>query len=253
MRSTKPDADGAWMQRLRGAIALVAPATCADCGGRLAPNDSAPRILGDHLCTACEGALQLEPTGPSRAPIAHAPWPVRAALLYASDGERWVHRIKYPARGLAGLDADARGVLHALARHVARDMPSPDLIVPVPLHGSAYLRREQNPALLWARALGRSLGAPVRPRLLAKRHPTRPQKGLGVAERRSNVAGAFFAPTALLEDAEVLVVDDVVTTGATVEACVRALHAAGLRRRGHVACLARTPARAELEGTEQRR
>lgn len=141
-------------------------------------------------------------------------------------------------------------MLHALARATATRLPPVDAIVPVPLHASAYLRRESNPALRWASALARAIGAPVLARVLHKQRATPPQKGLGPAARRANVRDAFFVPprraAALLHAGRVLLVDDVVTTGATVEACVRALRAGGLDGDGVVACMARTPADAEV-------
>ena len=184
------------------------------------------------------------------------PWPVYASLRYAGAGEEWVRRIKYPAPGLAGLDGDARGLLFALARDVAAGLPPADAIVPVPLHRSAYVRREFNPALLWARALARATATPVCPRALTKLRPTRPQKGLGVAARRANVADAFVAhprsAASLQGSPLVLLVDDVVTTGATLEACIRALRAGGLARPGIAVCLARTPALRGCDGNDTR-
>lgn len=175
---------------------------------------------------------------------------MQAQLPYAGDGERWLQRLKYPRGGLAGLDADARSLLRALAERTVKDLAPPDAIVPVPLHASALRRRTFNPALRFAHALARAVDAPVHPRALCKQRPTRPQKDLGVAARRENVRDAFRLDArngAALEAARrVWLVDDVVTTGATLEACIAAIHAAGLRPAGLAVCIARTPRRANL-------
>ena len=240
-----------WRQRLHGVLDLLGPLRCGGCGAALARAASDDRRLGESLCAACERALDLD--GEPARHIGRAPWPVVAPLRYAGAGERWVRRIKYPGGGLAGLDAEARGLLFALARDTAARLPRPDAIVPVPLHRGAFVRREINPALLWARALSRASGAPVWWRALVKRRPTRPQKGLGVAERRANVDGAFEAHRSAMGPLSrrplIVLVDDVVTTGATLEACVGALRSAGLRRVGVAACIARTPSlRDEQDG-----
>lgn len=240
VRPVRDDGRSAWRERLRGALALVAPELCRGCATPLEPD--ARGLLPDVFCGPCERALDLDA---SASAVGALGWPVHAPLRYAGTGEAWVRRIKYPTPGLAGLDGAARGVMFALARLVAERLPPIDLVVPVPLHATAYRRREINPALLFARALARATGTPAAPALLAKRRPTRPQKGLGIAERRENVADAFVVPRRgrrrLAAGPRILLVDDVVTTGATLDACARALHAGGSTRPGRVACLARTP------------
>lgn len=189
--------------------------------------------------------LVLDPPVHPLRRLGRVPWPVHAPLPYSGEGERWLQRVKYPLAGLSGLDADARAFVRALAERAAGALPRPDAIVPVPLHPSALRTRGFNPALRWAAALARAARAPVHARALAKRRATRPQKGLGLAERRENVRDAFSLDPrhgAALRDARnVWLVDDVVTTGATLEACVAALRAAGIRSPGVAVCIARTP------------
>ena len=244
--------------RLDGVLGLLAPMQCCGCSAPLAPCDDAssisttrasPRRLPERFCVRCETALGLDPPGAAERRVRRVAWPVHAPLRYDGAGEAWLRRIKYPRSGLGGLDAEARGLVDALARGVASDLPPVDVVVPVPLHHSALLRRETNAAWLWARALSRATGAPLLSRALRKRRITRPQKGLGVAERRANVRGAFFVvprrTPELLRSRCVLLADDVVTTGATLEACVDALQGAGVRGAGVAACIARTPSNLE--------
>ena len=106
-----------------------------------------------------------------------------------------------------------------------------DVIVPVPLHRARERERGFNQAALLARRIGRRLAVPTRPRWLARIRPTRPQSELSAGERRANVRGAFRA-SRRVAGRHVLVVDDILTTGATVDACARALRDAGAQRVG---------------------
>lgn len=105
------------------------------------------------------------------------------------------------------------------------------LLVPVPLHPVRLRSRGFNQALLLARPLGRALGLPVAPRALRRIRRTQAQPGLGAAERRVNLAGAFVVcHPATVSGRHVVLVDDVLTTGATANACAGALRAAGASR-----------------------
>lgn len=103
-----------------------------------------------------------------------------------------------------------------------------DVIVPVPLHPQRLRWRGFNQSHLLARRLGRHAAVPVDPFVLARVRPTPPQVGLNEADRRRNVAGAFAVTSATaLANTRALLVDDVYTTGATVEECARVLKRAG--------------------------
>lgn len=106
-----------------------------------------------------------------------------------------------------------------------------DLIVPVPLHRDRLRWRGFNQSHLLARRLGQHFNVRVDPFLLTRARPTPPQVGLDEADRRRNVAGAFAVRRiTTLAGRHTLLVDDVYTTGATVEECARVLKRAGARR-----------------------
>lgn len=217
---------------LRALADLVVPPGCARCGASLAE---------PGLCDRCEGAL------PSADPVRPPPGlaAVVAGVAYAGEVERWIQRFKYPPGGptrLAGLDPESRARVLALARCAARRAPgpAPGLVVAVPLHPRRLRERAFNPAAELAREVARCVSAPCDPVALMRTRDTPSQTGLGRAARRRNVAGAFsLRPAARLAD-RVWLVDDVVTTGATLAAAARALRRAGVRRVVGV-CAAHTP------------
>jgi ComF family protein len=181
------------------------------------------------------------PTGCCRAcartPLASCTAPV----WFEGDTEDWIHRLKYPGRGLAALDARPLAVARALAREAASRAPgaAPDRIVPIPLHPRTLRRRGFNPATLLAREISRTVGTRCDPTLLSRVRDTASQTGLDRRGRRRNVRGAFRANRP--PPHRIWLVDDVVTTGATLEEAARALRRAGARRVDAL-CAARTPA-----------
>jgi ComF family protein len=102
----------------------------------------------------------------------------------------------------------------------------PDLLIPVPLHPDRLRRRGYNQALQLARQVGRSCALPVVPAGLHRLRETPPQQGLDARVRRTNLCGAFRVATAVA-GRRVLLVDDVMTTGATARECAAALRQAG--------------------------
>lgn len=105
-----------------------------------------------------------------------------------------------------------------------------DFLAPVPVHKSRRRRRGFNQAEILAEIMGRRLGLSVEPNALARSRKTLPQKELSAAERLRNLSGAVTADRKLAAGKRVLLVDDIYTTGSTVEACSRALLEAGAQK-----------------------
>ncbi|HET6194504.1 MAG TPA: ComF family protein, partial [Acetobacteraceae bacterium] len=151
----------------------------------------------------------------------------RAALVYDDRSRRLVLPFKHGdrtdmARACGRWMAAAGGDLLAEA----------ELIAPVPLHWRRLFTRRYNQALLLARSVWRASPARLAPDLLRRARWTGSQAGLKAEERRKNVRRAFEVNArwaGKVKDKEVLLVDDVLTTGATVEACALALQRAGAR------------------------
>lgn len=151
-----------------------------------------------------------------------------------------MQRFKYPRPGFAQLDFVPIGILQELIGEAARRAPGarPEIVVPVPLHPRRLRTRGFNPAALLAHGVARATGSQAAPRALRRVRDTPSQTGLARAARRRNVAGAFVCNAALPRT--VWLVDDVVTTGATLSECARVLRRGGARRVVGL-CVARTP------------
>ncbi|WP_127091823.1 ComF family protein [Aquabacter cavernae] len=221
-----------------GLLDLVLPPTCISCGAIV-------RDAGG-LCGGCWGRLALisppvcerlgtpfpyaPPNGaPLLSPDALADPPAfdraRAAVLFGPVSRDLVHHLKYGDR----LDL-ARPMARLMRQAGAPLLGEADLIVPVPLHALRLWRRRFNQAALLARHLSALTELPVALEGLARTRATLSQVNLSRAERRANVAGAFrVSKTAegRVAGRRVLLVDDVFTTGATLDACARALRRAG--------------------------
>ena len=105
-----------------------------------------------------------------------------------------------------------------------------DMIVPIPLHKKRHLQRGFNQAQVLAEALGKRTGIQSQSRLLVKIRNVPPQTTLEKKERRKNIKGAFKARNEMkIKGKTILLVDDVYTTGSTVEECSRVLKQAGAR------------------------
>lgn len=149
----------------------------------------------------------------------------RAACLYDDHARELILPFKHA-------DRPELGALFALwiGRAAADLLADADAVAPVPLHPGRLLRRRYNQAAEIARPLGRAHGLPVLPDALQRRRATDSQGAKSGGARRRNVAGAFHvARPEQVAGHRILLVDDVMTTGATLEACARALKAAGAR------------------------
>ncbi|HYM30928.1 MAG TPA: ComF family protein [Candidatus Cybelea sp.] len=149
----------------------------------------------------------------------------RAVFRYGEESRRLILSFKHADR----LDG-ARTFGVWLARAGADLVRDADVIAPVPLHAWRLLRRRYNQSAVLAHALGRQAGKPVAADLLRRVRSTPSQAGLNFRERRRNVRNAFAVRpgrAAAVSGKRVVLIDDVLTTGATVEACARALRASG--------------------------
>lgn len=181
------------------------PPACLRCALPLGDAD------GGMLCGACVG---------QRDPPVHA---THAAMLYAFPLDRLLPRLKFHADFAAGR------VLARLMAHGLRDAVRPQALVPAPLHAGRLRSRGYDQSLELARPLSRMTGVPLDRRLLTRRRATRAQSRLDEADRQRNLRGAFAVRAGPLP-AHVALIDDVMTTGATLRAAACALRAAGVAR-----------------------
>ena len=214
------------LQRL---LDWVLPPRCGGCrrlGGWLCPRClRAIRRLEEPLCPRCGRQLAFRHDWCScRRRMPHLAR-LRAAAAYEAPLSAAIHRFKYNGwRALAGPLASL-----LTARLAVDGLPASQLVA-VPLHGARQRQRGYNQSEELARALRARLGLPVPPGRLLRTRDTPPQVGLDRLRRRDNVAGAFAWSGPHGGGEPVLLIDDVVTTGATLEACAAALKLAGFGR-----------------------
>ncbi len=133
-----------------------------------------------------------------------------------------IHHLKYRRR------RELAGALGQLLASICQEEHAPtDVVIPVPLHASRLQERGYNQAALLAQGLVACVPCALNETDLIRTRDTAPQVGLKARERKSNVLDAFVWRGASLDDVDVLLVDDVCTTGATLGACALALRRAG--------------------------
>jgi len=211
---------------LRVVTDLLFPPRCLGCGGLgsfFCPTCLAatPR-LDDAICPAC--MITVDPDHPECRCRRHALLYVRAAGSYDNPLRVAIHRFKY-----AGRRAAARDLGIVLDRAVCPFAPIAPILVPIPLHPRRQRQRGYNQAALLARVMGARHEMIVIESALRRVRPTPPQVGMSAAERARNIRGAFAADAHSCAGKNVLLVDDVCTTGATLRAAAEALRQAGAR------------------------
>jgi ComF family protein len=216
----------------KAAISLMYPPVCAACGastgephGLCARCWSAISFISRPYCERLGTPFAVDLGGRLISPAAMADPPAfdraRAVAAYDDIAREMIHRLKYGdrlelARAMGGLMALSGRELIAEA----------DMIVPVPLHRWRIWTRRFNQAAALAQVIGAAAGKPVAADILRRVKRTRPQVGLSRNERAENLQGALRVVPGSghrLEGRRVLLVDDVLTTGATANAAARAL------------------------------
>jgi ComF family protein len=235
----------------RGALDLVFPddAGAGTMGAFGLPPETWARIhfLDGLVCDGCGSPYEYDP-GPGARCAACTAKPrafdrARAACVYDEVSRDGILKLKHADRtDLAPLFA------RWLSRAAAELIAEADAVAPVPLHPLRLLRRRYNQAAEVARPLARMSGLDYLPDALVRRRATQSQGGKSGPARKRNVASAFEVPErrrAQVAGRRILLVDDVMTTGATLEGCARALKRAGAAR-VDVAVLARVKEAAGL-------
>ena len=214
-------------------------------GGFSAEAWSRIRFLDGPVCDGCGTPFDFDPGARCAACLAkpRAFDAARAACLYDETSRDPILKLKHADRlDLAPMFA------RWLSRTAAPLIEEADAIAPVPLHPLRLVHRRYNQAAEIARPLAAMTGTPYLPDALVRRRATATQGGKSGSGRKRNVAGAFEVPAARrgqVEGLRILLIDDVLTTGATAEGCARALKVAGAAR-VDLAVVARVQAAAGL-------
>jgi ComF family protein len=187
---------------------FVSAPFCGSCG---VPLPFAEAAGAGGMCGGCEAS-----------PPAFAQ--ARAALRYDGMAKQLILPFKYADRTEL-----SRGLARLMARAGEKLLARADVLAPVPLHKTRLRQRRYNQAALLAAELGRIAGKPVWQDMLARLRPTLPLGPLGFSARRDQLAGSILVRREVAGKG-VLLVDDVMTSGATADACAAALRGAGAAR-----------------------
>jgi competence protein ComFC len=192
-----------WCAQCHASVNKIEPPICSLCG---------QKISHDELCPRCQ---RIKPHYNA----------LRSWAVFEGNIRNAIHQLKYKQN--VGLGDILSRSLVELFQSLDWEI---DAITPVPLGLARLAERGYNQSSLLAKPLALALNISYSPAILSRTRETRSQVGLTAAERRMNVTGAFIARPNLADTKSVLVVDDVTTSGATLEACADALLAAGARQ-----------------------
>ena len=218
---------------------VILPATCLSCdmavaaqGGVCASCWDKLRLIEKPYCDIMGSPFSYDLGAGALSAQAIANPPVfdkaRSAVLYDDVARRLVQGLKF---------SDRTDLAPWMAKWMARagsDVLTPDaVVIPVPLHRRRLISRRFNQSAELARALAAQTGLEFEPDALIRTRATRQQVGLGTKERHKNVQGAFRVPPAhdiTIKGQTIILVDDVFTTGATLQACARAIRRKGAKQ-----------------------
>jgi ComF family protein len=212
----------------RVALDLLFPRWCIGCGKE-----------GEYICDVCRRNLPM--ITPPLCPVCGHPQieggvcrdcskmpmqidRIRSPFIFDGVIRRAIHELKY--RNLRGLAPLMAGMLYD---YIVVNPLSVDILVPVPLHRNRQRDRGYNQSALLAVELGHRCGLPVAVNGLIRHRYALPQaRSAGLSERQKNVDGAFTCPNERFQGRRVLLIDDVSTSGATLNACAGAAQVWGL-------------------------
>lgn len=225
---------GAW----RVVMNLMFPPRCPSCHGYVESEGNfcgecfaKLRLIEDPCCMACGAPFSFPTEADTRCPTCLVTPPnydrARAALVYDATSAPLISALKFNDQW-----ANLERYVAQMLRAGAPLMEGVDLLVPVPLHWRRLMTRKFNQSALLAFGLSERTGTPCMPNLLQRVRYTKPQMRMKREERLKNVKRAFAVRPGkeeMLRNKIVLLIDDVVTTGATVNACAAALKQAGAK------------------------
>jgi len=201
-----------------------------DAGARICPSCRRKILpIGDNFCRKCGKALQIATDFCVDCQGNDTLYydSIKAAGIYHGVLRETIHAFKYERRSCLGVDL---GDIMLSSFHQHYSLNSLDQLVPVPLHKKQYRQRQYNQSEVLARNLSRATGIPVAADTLARIRETRPQFTLNKQERASNIRNSFQVKNrAWLQGAKVLVIDDICTTGSTINECARILKQSGAK------------------------